>query len=51
LADEKTFLIAFEGIDGAGKSTQVDIQYSRLQDMQIPTQFIDIVKRITSGEE
>ena len=29
--------IAFEGIDGAGKSTQVDIQYSRLQDMQIPT--------------
>ena len=29
--------IAFEGIDGAGKSTQVDIQYSRLRDMQIPT--------------
>ena len=29
--------IAFEGIDGAGKSTQVDMQYSRLQDMQIPT--------------
>ncbi len=29
--------IAFEGIDGAGKSTQVDIQYSRLQNKQVPT--------------
>ncbi len=29
--------IAFEGIDGAGKSTQVDIQYSRLEGMQVPT--------------
>jgi len=29
--------IAFEGIDGAGKSTQADIQYSRLQDMRVPT--------------
>ena len=27
--------IAFEGIDGAGKSTQVGVQYSRLQNAQI----------------
>ena len=42
----KPYFVAFEGIDGSGKSTQSKLLYSNLLDLHIP---VDLSKEPTEG--